>query len=324
MQVGGNLKEVILPDLRKIEYVVDGRNRRVARREYAWDGQGQAYVLTDERRWLWQGQLRIVAELDGDGEFVKRFVYGTKVNVPEYMVTYDPVSHLETGTYRILTDQLGSLRLVVDASSGTVVQRMRHDEWGNVLEDTTPGLVPFGFAGGLYDPATGLVRFGARDYDPETGRWTGKDPILFSGGSACLYRYVADDPVNLIDPRGLKEPTKRLITPGGLHLFTIPGPEGGPVQGKPKLGLGNHEREPVKPDPQPGLRNGPSDPPPLIPPPPGEPGDRCANSITRNIDRSLAKGLGKPDPCPGYDPLPCPGGGNVPGKPSIATPPVLK
>jgi len=166
-------------------------------------GRAQAYVLTDERRWLWQGQLRIVAELDGDGELVKRFVYGTKVNVPEYMVTYDPVSHLETGTYRILTDQLGSLRLVVDASSGTVVQRMRHDEWGNVLEDTNPGFVPFGFAGGLYDPDTELVRFGARDYDPETGRWTGKDPILFGAGVANIFVYVECDPINVRDPEGL-------------------------------------------------------------------------------------------------------------------------
>ena len=30
---------------------------------------------------------------------------------------------------------------------------------------TQPGLSPFGFAGGLYDDDTGLVRFGARDYD---------------------------------------------------------------------------------------------------------------------------------------------------------------
>ena len=43
------------------------------------------------------------------------------------------------------------------------------------LNDTNPGFQPFGFAGGLYDPDTGLVRFGARDYDAETGRWTSKE-----------------------------------------------------------------------------------------------------------------------------------------------------
>ena len=102
-----------------------------------------------------------MAELDENGYVSKRFVYGTKVNVPEYMTTYDPVTHAQSGTYRILTDQLGSLRLVVHVADGGIAQRMRHDEWGNVLEDSNEGFVPFGFAGGLYDPPTGLVRFGA-------------------------------------------------------------------------------------------------------------------------------------------------------------------
>jgi len=61
---------------------------------------------------------------------------------------------------------------------------------------------PFGFARGLYDRDTKLVRFGARDYDPEVARWTAKDPILFQGGDTNLYGYVLNDPVNFIDPLG--------------------------------------------------------------------------------------------------------------------------
>ncbi|MDH3227374.1 MAG: RHS repeat-associated core domain-containing protein, partial [Thermoleophilia bacterium] len=61
---------------------------------------------------------------------------------------------------------------------------------------------PFAFAGGLYDPQTGLTRFGARDYDPITGRWTAKDPLLFAGGDSNLYSYALQDPVNLTDPAG--------------------------------------------------------------------------------------------------------------------------
>ncbi len=80
---------------------------------------------------------------------------------------------------------------------------MDYDAWGNVILDSNPGFQPFGFAGGLYDQDTGLVRFGARDYDPEVGRWTVKDPILFAGGDSNLYGYVLDDPVNLIDPNGM-------------------------------------------------------------------------------------------------------------------------
>lgn len=77
-----------------------------------------------------------------------------------------------------------------------------YDAWGNITEDTNPGFQPFGYAGGIYDRNTGLVRFGARDYDPEVGRWTTKDPIGFHGG-LNHYEYVSNDPINYIDPLGL-------------------------------------------------------------------------------------------------------------------------
>ena len=76
------------------------------------------------------------------------------------------------------------------------------DKFGRVLLDMNPGFQPFGFAGGLYEPDTGLVRFGARDDDAETGRWTAKDPLLFEGGDTNLYAYALGDPVNRSDPTG--------------------------------------------------------------------------------------------------------------------------
>ena len=60
------------------------------------------------------------------------------------------------------------------------------------------------FAGGLYDQHTKLTRFGARDYDAFTGRWTSKDPIGFAGGDVNLYGYVLNDPVNWVDINGLE------------------------------------------------------------------------------------------------------------------------
>ncbi|MDQ7084626.1 MAG: RHS repeat-associated core domain-containing protein [Sulfurovum sp.] len=64
--------------------------------------------------------------------------------------------------------------------------------------------VPFGFAGGLYDSDTKLTRFGYRDYDAFTGKWTAKDPIGFDGGDSNLYGYVLGGPVNFVDPNGLE------------------------------------------------------------------------------------------------------------------------
>jgi RHS repeat-associated protein len=182
----GNLRQVTLPGDVVIDYVIDGRNRRIGKKVNGSLAQG----------FLYQDQLNPVAELDGSGAIVSRFVYAEKPHAPSYMIR-DGV------TYRILSDHLGSPRLVIDASTGEVTQRIDYDVWGNVLNDTNPGFQPFGFAGGVYDQHTGLLRFGARDYDPRTGRWTGKDSILFRGGDTNLYGYVLNDPVNFVDTNGL-------------------------------------------------------------------------------------------------------------------------
>lgn len=84
-----------------------------------------------------------------------------------------------------------------------IAQKIDYDSFGNIVNDTSPGFQPFGFASGLYDQHTKLTRFGARDYDAEVGRWTSKDPILFMAGDTNLYGYVFNDPVNFIDPLGL-------------------------------------------------------------------------------------------------------------------------
>ena len=182
----GNLKSVSLPNGTQIEYVIDGKNRRIGKKVNGTLTQG----------FLYQNSLKPIAELDGSNNIVSRFVYGTKGIIPDYMIR-DGV------TYRIISDHLGSPRLVISTVTEQVVQQMDYDEFGNVTNDTNPGFQPFGFAGGLYDTDTKLVRFGARDYDAETGRWTAKDPIGFNGGDVNLYRYVLNNPINWIDSHGL-------------------------------------------------------------------------------------------------------------------------
>jgi len=168
-----------------IEYVIDGRNQRVGKKVNGALVQG----------FLYGDQLEPVAELDGSGNLVARFVYGSKAHVPDYMV--------KAGiTYRLVSDHLGSVRLVVNTTNGSIAQRLDYDEFGKVTNDTSAGLQPFAFAGGIYDPHTKLTLFGARDYDAETSRWAAKDPIGFKGGDTNLFAYVVSDPINAIDPKG--------------------------------------------------------------------------------------------------------------------------
>lgn len=172
-------------------YDVDALGRRIRRR--VMDGM----TVLEEQRWLYLDGLNPVVELDDSNAIVRIFVYGTRANVPDYMIQ-------GSSKYRFITDPRGSLRAVVD-SSGTVVQRMEYDAFGNIVSQYLASgfdRVPFGFAGGIYDPETNLVRFGARDYDPVTGRWTAKDPLLFRSGDTSLYRYSQGDPINFVDTDG--------------------------------------------------------------------------------------------------------------------------
>ena len=178
----------------QVAYDVDAAERRVGKRR---DG-----VRT--RVWAYAGALTVEAEVvnpeDAEPE-TRLYGYLPDVRLPVLMVSRAGATER---TYRLYGDHLGSLRAVVDAATGQAVQTMSHDVWGNVTHDVVSSgfaRVPFGFAGGLYDEDTGLVRFGAREYDSSTGRWLSKDSARFGGGWN-FYEYVGSDPVSYFDPSG--------------------------------------------------------------------------------------------------------------------------
>jgi len=185
-----------------VTYAIDPMGRRASRTEDA-----------STIHWIYMDELNPVAQLDSDGALVQRYLYATSGAVPDALITYDPSTGDELARYRYITDARGSVVQVVRVDTGAVVQAITYGPWGEVLSDTNPGFQPFGYAGGHYDRATELVRFGERDYDPRTGRWTARDPIGFAGGDTNLYAYVGGDPINFVDPTGLSPGTYVCVRP---------------------------------------------------------------------------------------------------------------
>ena len=174
------------PAATQIRYLVDGQGRRVQKR---LDGVAQG-------GWLYRDGVSILAELDGSGSLLHRYVHGTSENVPDLLMRAEVA-------YRLVTDHLGSVRAVVRATDGVVVERRDFDAWGVSTFASAPLFQSLGYAGGLTDAETGLIRFGARDYEPEVGRWTCKDPVGFKSRQPNLQSYVENRPVDSSDPSGL-------------------------------------------------------------------------------------------------------------------------
>jgi RHS repeat-associated protein len=152
-----------------------------------------------------------------------QYLYGSLGNTFQITATCEPsgtltVYYYDTGSrlyalergeawYYVATDQVGTPKVVTNAA-GNEVRALEYDSFGCLVSDSNPDFyLPIGFAGGLADPDTGLVRYGFRDYDPAAGRWTAKDPIFFAGGQGNLYAYCGSDPMNYFDPSGLDKQT---------------------------------------------------------------------------------------------------------------------
>ncbi|MEW5802483.1 MAG: RHS repeat-associated core domain-containing protein, partial [bacterium] len=63
---------------------------------------------------------------------------------------------------------------------------------------------------GVMTEPNGLYYMRARYYDPHVGRFICEDPIGFEGGDTNLYVYVSNNPMMLVDPRGLCASSGRL------------------------------------------------------------------------------------------------------------------
>lgn len=77
---------------------------------------------------------------------MSQFFYTSGRHVPDMMLKGGAL-------FRIVSDDLGSVRVVVKMGDGGQWQRLDYDEWGRPTNNTSPNFQPFGYAGGLcYDP----------------------------------------------------------------------------------------------------------------------------------------------------------------------------
>lgn len=177
----GALREVFLPDGRRVSYSCDPAGTRISK----------SINGVEVEKYLWKDLTTLSVVTDGEGNNAKTFSYDEEG---------DPLHMVWQGrTYYLAVDQIGTVYLVAD-DNGNEIKRVIYDSFGNMIVDTDENFhIPLGFAAGLFDKDTGIIHFGYREYDPDIGRFISPDPLEYDGGDVDVYGYCLDDPVNFVD-----------------------------------------------------------------------------------------------------------------------------
>jgi len=189
---------------------------------HQYDALGRRMGVFVHRNGVWAARIyrlyegdTLLAEVDAvTGQVLAEYIWGP----------LGPIARIDftnpARTRYYLQDGFGHTRVLL-TPQGTVAEVWSYDSWGfPIRHEVSPNAeyVPqpltwnaaYGYEWDCFAD-TGLYHVGARAYDPRTARWLQRDPIDAASGDPNLYRYVGNDPVNKVDPTGLKVAIVSLI-----------------------------------------------------------------------------------------------------------------
>ena len=157
-------------------------------------------------------------------------------------------NHTLEETLYFCNDANMNVTALVNASSGDVVERYVYDPYGKVtITDANWSVITWAnskkneilYCGYRWDPETGLYHVRHRYYHPTLGRWTTRDPKVYSD-TYNLYQYCVSAPLRGVDPLGAS------LIYGDLHAprYEPPAPDNTPTH------MPMPEKYPTDPPPQ--------------------------------------------------------------------------
>ena len=165
-----------------VSYTYDALGRRVQRSSSA----------TGITNFVYDG-FDVVRDTDGNGNTLVAYLNGRGMDEKLRETSSSNSSYL-------LTDMLGTTRALVD-SNGAISGTMTWDSFGNLVAGSATSR--YGYTSRELDGEIALVQYRARWYSQQQGRFISQDPIEFESDQINLYAYVANNPLNWVDPLGL-------------------------------------------------------------------------------------------------------------------------
>lgn len=167
--------------------------------QYGYDGTGNRLQATRNSvtsRYVYDAFGNLLAEADENNTVTHYFIYGYGL-----LATVSPAGEV----YCYHFNAVGSTVAITDQSQ-QVANSYAYSPFGIIANEQENLSQPFKFVGqhGVMTEPNGFYYMRARYYDPQAGRFISEDPIGFAGGDVNLYGYVTNNPINRIDPWGLK------------------------------------------------------------------------------------------------------------------------
>ena len=210
------------PGVRRIEYTYDGQGRRISKKVHELDPNSNSTLRTSNFLYLYDG-WNLLAELEApqtspsslqpsNFKLQTSYVWGLDLSVSMQgaggvgglLAVVENEASVAT-PYLAAYDFNGNIIGYVDPSTETLVAEYEYGPFGELIRATgvKSEMFNFRFSTKYEDTETGLLYYGYRYYNAETGRWLNRDPIGEDGG-LNLYGMVGNDAVNAWDYLGLR------------------------------------------------------------------------------------------------------------------------
>ncbi len=242
--------------------VVSGQTNR-----YSYDDAGNTTVRTiagsdQTLTWDAEGHLASVTEAsetteylcDADGNRLIRrdpgattlYLGNTELNLTRssgavsavryYSVGEMTAVRTSAGLALLASDHHGTAQLSIDATDLSVTRRDYLAFGGSRGSPPAGWPSERGFVGGTVDASTRLIHLGAREYDPDTGRFVSVDPLIDTDDPQQMngYTYANNNPVSFSDPEGL------MVDCAGGAACGLPTYNNGGATGRPRRSSTSH------------------------------------------------------------------------------------